>query len=569
MNPSTAQSRVLVDEFARGGLRHAVVAPGSRSAPLTLAFDRHPDIAVHVEIDERSAAFAALGIGKAGGVPAAVVCSSGTAAVNFHPAVVEAHHSRTPLLLLTADRPPELRGTGANQTIDQVGLFGGATRWAVDVSVAEQRRVGQVAYWRSVAARALATCRGRPPGPVHCNVGLREPLVPDDDATWPEPLDGRAGGAPWTANPRPRAATDPALVAEVAGMVQAAPRGALVLGDVRVDGPVAAGFAAAAGWPVIAEPHSGARTGDHVVSTAELLLAGDAFARAHRPDVAIVVGRPVLTRAVLRWLDEIATVVVIDADGAWLDPGRTAARIVCADPTVLLRDVAACIDGHRTTHFLAQWRHAERAARAAVDAALDSRAAPSEPRVARDLAGCLPDGALLAVASSMPIRDLSAVMRPREGLRIIGNRGASGIDGFVSMVLGAAIAHGGPVAALSGDLSLLHDQNGFLVAPAVDVDAVFVVVNNDGGGIFSLLEQRDVDGFERLFGTPHGIRLAHVAEVFGLAYHPLARAVDLPDLVAGAQAAGGLHLIEVRTDRDANAALHRELATIVADAVRG
>lgn len=570
MNPSTAQAWVLVDELVRGGLRHVLVAPGSRSAPLALAFDRCAEVAVHTEIDERSAGFAALGIGKVSGEPAAVVCSSGTAAVNLHPAVVEAHHSRTPLLVLTADRPPELRDTGANQTIDQVGLYGAATRWAVDVTVAERDREGQPAYWRSIAARALAACRGRPPGPVHCNVGLRVPLVPDDAGEWSEPLEGRPDGRPWTTTVTTPSTPHPRVAGELAELASDVPRGALVLGDVAVDGVVVAGFASAAGWPVIAEPHSGARTGDHVASTADLLLLDETFAHAHRPDVALVVGRPVLTRSVRRWLDGVATTVLIDVDGAWLDPGRTVSRIVHADPTALLRDATALLDGPRTTtHFLAQWQHAERAARDAVDMVLDAQTAPSEPRAARDLAACLPDGALLVAASSMPIRDLSAVMRPRRGLRVLGNRGASGIDGFVSTTLGAAIAHDGPVAALCGDLSLLHDQNGFLLRVDRDLTAVFVVVNNDGGGIFSLLEQRGVAGFERLFGTPHGIRPAALAATYGLTYHPLARAHDLPDLVANGHAAGGLHLIEVRTDRAANAALHDELAAVVADALHG
>ena len=568
MNPSTAQARVLVDELARGGLRHAAVAPGSRSAPLALAFDAHVDVTVHIEIDERSAAFLALGIGRASGQPAAVVCSSGTAAVNLHPAVVEAHHARVPLILLTADRPPELRATGANQTIAQAGLYGVATRWAVDLGVAE-RRTGQVAYWRSVAARALGEARGRPAGPVHCNVGLRDPLVPDGDEGWVEPLDGaRESGRPWATRTTDLALAAPALVTDVAGLVEAHARGALVLGDVEVDGVAVAGFAEAAGWPVVAEPHSGARTGDHVVSTADLLLADRAFADAHRPDLAVVVGRPVLTRGVRRWLDGVPRTVVVDVDGAWLDPGRTVERFVQAEPAALLRDVADRLDGRRTTHFLAQWQHAERAARAAVDVLLDGQTTPSEPRVARDLAACLPDGGALVAASSMPIRDLSAVMRPRPGLRVLGNRGASGIDGFVSTTLGVAIGHDGPVAALCGDLSLLHDQNGFLLADAAGLDAVFVVVNNDGGGIFSLLEQRNVAGFERLFGTPHGIAFASLASIYGLAYHPLPRAADLADIVCGALGTGGLHLVEVRTDRRANADLHRDLTAAVAAALR-
>lgn len=566
MNPSNAQAQVIVDELARGGVSHAVVAPGSRSAPLALALHAHPDVTVHVEIDERSAGFLALGIAKVTGVPAPVVCTSGTATTNLHPAVVEAHHARTPLLVLTADRPPELRDTGANQTIDQARLYGGAVRWQTELGVAE-RRHGAVAYWRSVTARALAEACGSPAGPVHVNIGFRAPLAPDGDAGWIEPLDGRAGGLPWTSRSDDMAIPTATLVNGFAGMVGDTERGALVLGDVAVDGMAVAGFAAVSGWPVLADPHSNARTGDHVISTADLLLARDGFADAHLPDVAVVVGRPVLARSVRRWLDAVADLVVVDADGAWLDPGRTAGRILKVEPNALLRDVAAAMDTHRTTHWLVQWQHAERQARTAIDKLLDARSTPTEPRIARDLADALPSGALLAVASSMPIRDLASVMRPRGGLRIVGNRGASGIDGFVSTVLGAALVHDGPVVALTGDLSLLHDQNGFLLAGRDAVDAIFVVLNNDGGGIFSLLEYHGVDGFEQLFGTPHGVQFATLAATYGLGYHPLARASDVGEVVAAATAAGGIHIVEVRTDREDNRAVHRDLAAAVADAV--
>lgn len=565
MTPSAAQARVIVDELVRGGVRHAVVAPGSRSAPLALALHARPEMAVHVEIDERSAGFLALGIAKASGTPAVVTCTSGSATANLHPAVTEAFHGRTPLLVVTADRPPELRDTGANQTIDQVGIYGRAVRWSADLGVAEPR-VGAVGYWRSVAARAIAEALGRPAGPVHLNVPLREPLAPDDDPSWIEPLDGRAGDAPWTVRSTDLALPTATMVADVAGLVSRTPRGALVLGDAGVDGLVAAGFSAVAGWPVLADPHSNARTGDHVISTGDLLLRDRAFADAHTPDVAVVVGRPVLARSVRAWLDAVPEVVLLDADGGWLDPGRRVARILRVDPTALLRDVAAATDGPRTTHWLAQWQHAERRARTAVDKLLDARAAPTEPQVARDLAEAMPAGALLVVASSMPIRDLASVMRPREGLRVVGNRGASGIDGFVSTVLGAALVHDGPVVALAGDLSLLHDQNGFLVSGRAAIDAVFVVVNNDGGGIFSLLEYHGVAGFERLFGTPHGVPFATLAGVYGLGYHPLARAADLAEVVTSALARGGIHLVEVRTDRPDNAALHAQLAAVVAEA---
>jgi 2-succinyl-5-enolpyruvyl-6-hydroxy-3-cyclohexene-1-carboxylate synthase len=566
MNPATAQARVVIDELIRCGLRHAVIAPGSRSAPLALALHARPEIALHVEIDERSAGFLAVGIAKTSGEPAAVLCTSGSASANFHPAVVEASYSRTPLLVLTADRPPELRDTGANQTIDQSGLYGGAVRWFAELAVAE-RRAGAVGYWRSIVARAVAETVARPAGPVHLNVPLREPLAPDDGPEWIEPLDGRPDALAWTTRSVDLAVPDAATIASVTELVTRHERGVLVLGDVDVNNVAVAGFAAVSGWPVLAEPHSGARTGDHVISTADLLLADTAFATAHQPDVALIVGRSVLARSVQRWLAAVPHAVLLDGDGAWLDPQRTVERIVRADPSAVLRDVAVR-GARRETHWLAQWQHAERTARTAVDKVLDARATPTEPRIARDLADWLPDGAVLVAGSSMPIRDLASVMRPREDLRILGNRGASGIDGFVSTVLGAAIVHDGPVVALAGDLSLLHDQNGFLLADRDALNAVFVVINNDGGGIFSLLEYRHMAGFERLFGTPHGVQLAALAATYDLGYHPLVRALDLPDVVGAAMAQGGLHLVEVRTDRRDNVDVHAQLRAAVAEALR-
>jgi 2-succinyl-5-enolpyruvyl-6-hydroxy-3-cyclohexene-1-carboxylate synthase len=415
-------------------------------------------------------------------------------------------------------------------------------------------------------ARAVAETVARPAGPVHLDVPLREPLALDDGLEWIEPLDGRPGALPWTTRSVDLAVPDATTVASVIELITRHERGVLVLGDVDVDSVAVAGFAAVSGWPVLAEPHSNARTGDHVVSTADLLLADTAFAAAHQPDVALIVGRSVLARAVQRWLAAVPHAVLVDADGAWLDPQRTVERIVRADPSALLRDVAAGA-ARRSTHWLAQWQHAERTARTAVDKVLDARATPSEPRIARDLADWLPDGAVLLAGSSMPVRDLASVMRPREGLRILGNRGASGIDGFVSTVLGAAIVHDGPVVALAGDLSVLHDQNGFLLADRDALNAVFVVINNDGGGIFSLLEYRDIVGFERLFGTPHGVQFATLAATYELGYHPLVRALDLPDVVGAALGQGGVQLVEVRTDRADNADVHAQLRAAVAEAI--
>ncbi len=567
-SPSTLLARAVVDELARNGMTDACLAPGSRSAPLALALHDDPRIRLHVRIDERSVSFLALGIAKASRRPVAVVCTSGTAAANLHPAVLEADASRVPLLVLTADRPPELRGTGANQTVDQIKLYGAAVRWFCEVGVAETGGDAN-AYWRSTVCRAWGEASGAltgPPGPVHCNVALREPLT----APPGEPPPGRARARPWTSTrsaPRPPGEAD---VAEVRGRIAATERGLIVAGDGEVCDPAALlGLAEMAGWPLLAEPQSGLRQGDGAISAYDMLLRDDAFAARHRPELVLRVGRVGLSKALLARLDGGIPQIVVDPHGAWHDPGRSAARVVTADPSLLAAAVAGNLPGRGAGEWLASWLDAEHRVRAAVDATLDAEPAPTEPRTARDLGALAPDGSVLVAASSMPIRDLDGYLRPRRGLRVLANRGASGIDGFVSTALGVAIgSEEGPAFALAGDLSVLHDANG-LLASADGADVVIVVVNNDGGGIFSFLPQAELPGgFERLFGTPHGVDLARLAAAYGAGHRRLDIAAELSQALTAARAAGGVQLVEVRTERAANVALHRRLVAAAHAALR-
>lgn len=571
-NPSHAFATVLVDELVRLGLRHACLAPGSRSTAVAIAFHEHPDVALHVGIDERSVSFLALGIARATGTPAAVLTTSGTAAVNLHPAVVEADAARVPLLVLTADRPPELRGTGANQTIDQVGLYGGAVRWAVDLGPPEDRAASN-AHWRSTADRAWSHAVGAtgPAGPVHLNLPMREPLVPlsDDGRTSAPPFehrtDGRPDGAPWTTTARPSYRPDRDVLDRLAARIGDTERGLVVVGDTDTDpGPVVA-LAEAAGWPLVAEPLSGARTGDHAVSTYDHLLAHGPFADAHRPDLVVRIGRVALSRHLLSFLDAQVPQVLVDRDGARLDPRRAVSEVVVGYPAEVCGTLAEEVD-RDPGGWLDDWREAEAAARRAVDRRLDADGTPSEPRTARDVAAAVPDGGWLVAASSMPVRDLDRAMRPRGGLRVVGNRGASGIDGFVSTALGVALGSGAPTVALAGDLSMLHDSNGFLLLDE-PADVTFVVVNNDGGGIFHHLPQAGLEAFERLFGTPHGRDLEKLAAFHSLWYERIDRARDLEPAVRASVSDGGVRLIEVRTDRGAQVELHRALRAAVADAL--
>lgn len=568
ITPAPQIAAVLVDELVRSGVREACLSPGSRSAPLAVALHRDARIRVHVRHDERSAAFLALGIARAAHRPVAVVSTSGSAAANWHPAVVEADASRVPLLLLTADRPPELRGTGANQTIDQIKLFGSAVRWFCEVGLPDPALAAAV---RSIVSRAFGEARGAvggPAGPVHLNLPFREPLVPRADEVVDPAAQGRPGGAPWTATGEARRPPDSSDIGWLTERIQATERGVLVVGDTDVDPRPLVQLAEVAGWPIIAEPQSGARSGGNAISVYDHLLRDAPFAAAHDPDLAVIVGRLGVSRTVLSWLSPDVAQVLVDRDGLWLDPGRSLQRIVTGDPDLVARSVVDDVLERQPGQWLTSWQRGERVVRAALDAVLNGDETPSEPRVARDLAATLPSGAALVVASSMPVRDLAGVMAPRDGLRVLANRGASGIDGFVSTAMGVATVHDGPTVALAGDLSVLHDQNGLLPTPTGRPDLVVVVVNNDGGGIFSFLPQATLtDGFEMLFGTPHAMDFEAVAGAYGMGYRRVERAGALADTVLSASAGGGLHLIEVRTDRRANVELHRRIQAAVQQAM--
>ncbi|GAB3194471.1 2-succinyl-5-enolpyruvyl-6-hydroxy-3-cyclohexene-1-carboxylic-acid synthase [Geodermatophilus arenarius] len=546
MNPSTALARVLVDELVRGGVRDAVVAPGSRSAPVALALaaaERAGVLRLHVRIDERTASFLALGLARASGRPVPVLTTSGTATAHLHAAVLEADVSGVPLLALTADRPPELRGTGANQTIEQPGLYGGAVRWAADVGVPEAgREAAQNRYWRSVVSRALLAATGvlsGDPGPVQLDLPFRDPLLPEEE---PGPLAGpwagRDGGAPWTAG-----ASAPAAAAPIAD----GPRTLVVAGD----GPDAAGRAwaagaAAPGWPVVAEPSGGAWT-DGAVRGGALLLGVPGWLDAHRPDRVVVVGRPTLSRPVSALLaDPRVRVETVVAGPRWPDAGRTAALVTRAAPPA----GPPCDPG-----WSAAWRAAAHRPRSAVVAALDAATGLTAARLARDVVAALPPGALLVLGSSTPVRDVDRLAVPRGDVAVLANRGVAGIDGTVSTAVGAALVHGGPAVALMGDLTFLHDLQGLLTGEGEPrPDLTVVVPDNDGGGIFAQLEPGRpayAHDYRRVFGTPHGRDLVAVAASLGWE----AVAVTTPEELAAALARGGPRVVVARTDQRAEADL--------------
>ena len=565
---NTSFARILVDEWVRGGVTNAVVAPGSRSAPIALALAADERIAVHVILDERAGAFVALGMGRAAGRPAVVLTTSGTAAANLHPAILEAHHGCVPLIACTADRPPELRDTGAPQTIDQVRLFGSALRWFVDAEVPTDRPDAGPA-WRALGARSVAEATGSTPGPVHLNLPFREPLVPTGESLVDAP--GRADGRPWTAAPGyATTLLDSSEVEALTQRVLAASRGVLVCGwggRVRIE--TVHRFAQASGWPIIADPLSGVG-GDGCVIAYEALARADRFTRGHAPLIAWRIGAPLTSTTFARWLDSAGTeITIVDAGAGWRDPSHSATARITADADELLMAVAARLEVLAPDHdhsWSDEWMTADACALTAIDATLDRWHECSEPRTARDVMAHLPVGATLVVASSMPVREVEWFGRPGPR-RVIANRGVNGIDGFVSTVLGVALAEPGPVVALTGDLSFLHDGGGLLAAKGTGVDAVFVVVDNRGGGIFSFLPQANhPEHFETLFGTPPTVDIGVLAAAHGFSVRSVDTPLNLTEALDAAVAEPGPSVVIVATDRARNVEHHREVWDAVSSA---
>lgn len=544
MDEATAQATfcaTLVDEWARAGLTDAVVAPGSRSTPLTVALARDDRFRVHVQVDERAAGFMALGLGLAGGRPAVVVTTSGTAAVELHAAVVEADLAGVPLLACTTDRPPELHGVGAPQTVDQTRLFGAAVRASLDPGVA---RPGASWAWRSLAARAVVAATGARPGPVQLNLAFSEPLLAE-----PGPLpSGRPDGGPWHELDRCRPTSGPEIPALHGS------RGVVVAGRGTVDPGGVVAWAERAGWPVLADPLSGCR-GPGVVHGFDLLGRVEEWADAQLPEAVARVGGPPASKVLTQWLASVALQVLVDPTGAHPDPVRAGSHLVAGLPPV-----APAPRG---------WSDAWAAAEATVQRTLDGALTEvDDPAVARAVVHALAPDQALVVASSMPVRDVEWFGGPPAG-RVLANRGANGIDGVVSTALGVSLS-GQPTVALVGDLAFLHDTNALLGAGDREVDLTVLVVDNDGGAIFSFLPQAEAmpdDEFERLFGTPHGLDLVAVAAAHGAEAGALRTLDDVREAVG--RRGSGVRVGVVRTDRAANVEVHRRLYERVAAALGG
>ena len=555
----------LVDEWVEAGVRHAVIAPGSRSTPLAIALAESADLAVHVFHDERSAGFAALGIGRATGFPAVVLCTSGTAATHLHAAVVEAHLSHVPLLVCTADRPAELRDIGAPQTIDQTRLYGTAVRWFHDPGVPDE---DAGASWRSLAQRAVAATMGLDPGPVHLNLPFREPLVGEPGALPAVRNDHAQSAFSWPSIPQ-LADGDLRLLARAIDR----PRGVIVAGGGAGTIQSVGALSERTGWPVLADPRSGCRSLPSAVCAFDDLLRHDDFARDHRPEVVVGLGEPPASKLLAAWVAaSSADVVQVSARPGVVDPAHVVHHRVIADPSLVCEALAEQLTGASGTPWAARWRHAEAAAQTAIVAELDRHPELTEPAVARRLTETLGVGTHLVVSSSMPIRDVEWYGAPGPGPSVHANRGANGIDGVVATAIGVALGSQAETTALIGDVAFLHDSSSLSALVRRPIDLTIVVVDNDGGGIFSFLPQAEAleaGRYEQLFGTPHGTDLAMLAAAHGLPVTTPGTCADLGEVLAARSRGGGAgpQVVVVRTDRAANVEVHRRIHAAVAAAL--
>jgi 2-succinyl-5-enolpyruvyl-6-hydroxy-3-cyclohexene-1-carboxylate synthase len=560
-NRNTLWARALVEELVAGGVDAAVVSPGSRSTPLTVAFERHDDVRVFSELDERSAAYFALGRARRSGDPTPLVCTSGTAAANYHPAVVEANQARVPLVLLTADRPPELRDSGANQTVDQEKLFGDAVRWYRDLPEPEAtgRKLRRL---RVDAARALATATGTPSGPVHLNVPFSKPLepvaVPGDV---PDDLDevaatGRDGAFVRTTAGAPELdESDLRRLAEALSVE----RGLVVAGPADPPGPDPEAVAAlvhATGFPVLADPLSGLRFGGHTRVTPTLggydaYLDTAATADWPDPEVVVRVGASPTSKPLRRYLAGVdARQLLVDPAGGWREATFTATDLVVADPDRLAGRLARLVDAGGDADWTDRWRRAEAAHWDAVDA----EAATWEGGLLADVFELAPEPSTVVVSNSMPVRDADRYARPEAaGYTVLGNRGASGIDGVASTALGAGSATTDDLTLVVGDLAYYHDMNGLLAVGRCGVDATVVLVNNDGGGIFHMLPIEEFDPpFTTAFKTPHGLDFEPSAELYDMEFARVRDRESFREAYADAAGRSGTQVVEAVTDAEAS-----------------
>jgi 2-succinyl-5-enolpyruvyl-6-hydroxy-3-cyclohexene-1-carboxylate synthase len=585
-NPTYAYVAAFVDELARSGIKNVVVCPGSRSTPLAYGFAANSAIKVWMEYDERSAGFFALGMAKASQCPVALVCTSGTAAANFMPAVVEAHHSRIPLLVLTADRPPELRDNGAPQAIDQLRIYGTYAKWFVEMALPEATNE-VLRYARTIAGRAVGTAAASPAGPVHLNMPFREPLTPAPIPGQPLPAEADRDPVAWygRANQQPYVTLEQGtrrlapeeiekLVSELAGIE----KGLIICGP--QDNPELAEplvkLAEMLGYPVLADPLSQLRCGPHyrgrIISNYDAFLRDSRFTGSDefKPEVVLRFGAMPTAKPLLLFLKRYPNClqIVIDGGDGWHEPTLLAERVIHADPVNFCQDLVKLNPISKNTSWSHSWREVAERAAGALASRMSQLDELFEGRVLAEMIR-LPEGATLFVGNSMAVRDLDSFFAGSDHhIKVLCNRGANGIDGVISSALGAAAVSEGPVVLVLGDLSAYHDLNGLLAAKLHKLNLTIVLLNNDGGGIFSFLPQAGYsDNFELLFGTPHGLDFEPTVRMYGGDFHRVQSWPEFDAAFDNALHSDGLKVIEVPTNRESNVTMHRQMWAAVYEAL--
>ncbi|RID86571.1 2-succinyl-5-enolpyruvyl-6-hydroxy-3-cyclohexene-1-carboxylic-acid synthase [Peribacillus asahii] len=566
----TAYIASFVDELAQNKVRHAVVSPGSRSTPISLLLAEHPDIEVHLNVDERSAAFFALGLAKALGEPVAMICTSGTAAANYHPAIVEAYYARVPLLVLTADRPHELRYVGAPQAIDQIELYGKHVKWSVEMALPEQT-AEMTNYARTVGARAVATAALSPAGPVHLNFPLREPLVPD----MKKAKEYRQESSAVLIEDGVRTLAQSHVKALASTLIEAK-RGIIVVGELKDDsvGEAIVALSEQLAFPILADPLSLLRSGTHkqeqIIETYDTFLRDDVAKEMLNPDLVLRFGAMPVSKALLLFLKKhhSAKHLVVDDGAGWREPAGLATNMIYSEISTFCSDMLNQLSGIRDLTWLQRWQAVNTATKEALYSLRDD-AELSEGKLFLLLNELMPTHSTLFVGNSMPIRDLDTFFFNNEKqIRTLANRGANGIDGVVSTALGVSTVSEHTVLAI-GDLSFYHDMNGLLAAKLQKKNMTILLINNDGGGIFSFLPQaNEKEYFELLFGTPHGLDFAHAAALYGAKYNKVKNWEEFGQVFTQSFTIPGLKIIEVSTERESNLVKHRELWNFVSQEIK-
>jgi 2-succinyl-5-enolpyruvyl-6-hydroxy-3-cyclohexene-1-carboxylate synthase len=568
----TSYISAFVAELVQTGITDVVVSPGSRSTPMAMVMAEHPDLRVHINVDERSAAFFALGMAKASGKAVAILCTSGTAAANYYPAIVEAHYSRVPLLVLTADRPHELRDVGAPQAIDQIHLYGQHVKWFVEMALPEESE-DMLRYARNVCARAASTALAAPAGPVHLNFPFREPLVPNLEKGNLFEFAERQGGYVTIEHGTPRLEKE--VMARIGEELKKYEKGIIVCGSLEEAGFIEAVVQLAENlqYPIIADPLSQLRSGKHdgtnIIDTYDTFLRNDDAKNALKPDVIIRFGAMPVSKALTIFLKENkeAEQWVIDGGMGWRDPSLLTTSMIYCSETSFCEELSSFVEKRATSKYLSKWRDLNTYTK---ENMLRIREVTqlSEGRLFNLLPELLPEGATLFVGNSMPIRDLDSFFYfNHKSIKIMANRGANGIDGTVSTALGASTVHQ-PLYLVLGDLTFFHDLNGLMAAKLHNLNIKIIVINNNGGGIFSFLPQANHPrNFEQLFGTPLDLKFEQVVQMYDGTYELISDWNHFTSSIEQNLQNNGLSVMEVTTNRDTNLKEHRDLWNIVSQEI--